>query len=516
MQMNQIYFPLVIRICSNVCHKNYCMSKKMQIPKENSGYSIGIIAAPRQTGIRFRSPGKEKGKGHGTFVHERGSYQFTGHTAAYLKQGNEVKIAEGFVPHGITAVVKAVVGGLIFKKSVSVSGHFQNDIALFSDPTCKNFEVQVPKAVADKFASYFAEAKNRVNQYGFEPGKGSPYTTKNCVYAAINIVIDFIYENQNMFTQEEWEKIEPKVQAILEDTSSRSYCLQGLLMANMDAWDKGIRMKLSNEISEYLKQYLKDLEKNKNTNSTEISMVKGMLKILRSNPEVNMDMLEYVNNLATHLEKKGDKTSMGKWLQIQKNNNLDIRMKSTEKSYQELANNVGITEPQVKPQPMVLQLDQMKDNNVPLQQEPIIETSKTNFKEFQNHLHTNKDVLGIHSVISHEEKTLSIQLTDQSKVGKPLNYYVKATPSGGIAFNMKGSLAQEDVKKVIDRACQAAIAQAKPGEEIKINGNSPEKELFIKQRLQHYIKDAIKDNKFDAENAPQIKISKPIQKFRVD
>ncbi|MCR9191420.1 MAG: hypothetical protein NXI01_02020 [Gammaproteobacteria bacterium] len=219
-------------------------------------YSIGIIASPRQNSLAYKTK-DGNASGEGTKITQRGLYQFTGHTAVYARKNCKL-FARGLVPDG--DVVSAVVAGQ------TVQGKWQDDNALFYDPTSIVLDIAVDKATALAFRKYHQDhVETPLKAYTLRPEK---HDQTNCVGSAITVFVNFMAEYSEQIKATDLEKskyINGIVDKLLKMTSEHSMTMQGHLMQTINAINSDRPKDASNErlvaeMKDYLATEIKRLE----------------------------------------------------------------------------------------------------------------------------------------------------------------------------------------------------------------------------------------------------------------
>ncbi|MEA9564525.1 MULTISPECIES: hypothetical protein [unclassified Xanthomonas] len=137
--------------------------------------------------------------------------QFTGHTAVISRVGGQVQLARGLVPN-VTGYPWAFFGE-------GGGGHWQDDIAMLSDPTCISFEIPVTAEDAENFPQWFDVASSQINVYALRSGDG--FNSFNCVLASLTILINYLLDSTNDYS------------SYVSQLTKVEDSLQGHLMQNM-------------------------------------------------------------------------------------------------------------------------------------------------------------------------------------------------------------------------------------------------------------------------------------------
>lgn len=295
----------------------------------NDDCTIGIIASPRQNGFQYSHPHQDRASpGTGANLFNRGKYQFTGHTAVFIKMGNEHKIVRGLVPGSIWDTIRGVLFGS------TVHGKWQNDENLFHDKTSRITEISIPQHVAEKFNDYFENvSKEKLTQYDLSPESG---TQGNCVYSALTILIDFMYEHKHLFNAAQWESLESQLNTIISDTAARGHCMQGHLVSNIEKWGGHFQFEsLLNNIKEFLKTEIQRLE-NKHDKSAKLFVAKKILEdviMLQSKKEIDEESINKIISrtqvFAYHKRIHNEPTSRNGWDKIKVAYNLNVKIAET-------------------------------------------------------------------------------------------------------------------------------------------------------------------------------------------
>lgn len=111
--------------------------------------------------------------------------QFTGHTAVMARVAGRVEFVRGLVPN-VSGYLWAFFGQ-------GGGGHWQNDLAMLSDPTCVSFEVPVPEAEARAFPLWFNNASSAINVYALR--NGNAHSSFNCVLGAVTVMVNYLVES---------------------------------------------------------------------------------------------------------------------------------------------------------------------------------------------------------------------------------------------------------------------------------------------------------------------------------
>lgn len=124
---------------------------------------------------------------------QRGSVQFTGHTALFVRSKGTAAWAKGWVPKpGLETYVQALIlGG-------ECVGEWRDDLDMINDPTCVSVEFPATELLARMLISYFNSVKGHYTHYSFRVG-GAGHC--NCVWAAVEVLKDFATEHGLGFAQ---------------------------------------------------------------------------------------------------------------------------------------------------------------------------------------------------------------------------------------------------------------------------------------------------------------------------
>lgn len=174
---------------------------------------------------------------------------FSGHTAISVVVDGKHVLTEGFTPKSDLDMVLPVasywVEALLPAKvsdwlKGSKEAEWHDDSPMLSHPQVRKFGIEVPQELAVKFLDYFDRVKAASEvRYTLLPGRrstASEMNEKNCVYSAVNVLVDFLYAHQSEFTEEQWNDIEPKLTSMIEDTARCQNTKQGNMNKNIGLW----------------------------------------------------------------------------------------------------------------------------------------------------------------------------------------------------------------------------------------------------------------------------------------
>jgi hypothetical protein len=117
---------------------------------------------------------------------QRGSVQFTGHTALFARVKGTASWSKGWVPKpGVDTYVNALLMGS------ECAGEWRDDLDMINDPTCVSVEFPVAQQLTAMLVSYFQTVSGRYTHYSFHVG-GPGHC--NCVWAAVEVLRDFAAE----------------------------------------------------------------------------------------------------------------------------------------------------------------------------------------------------------------------------------------------------------------------------------------------------------------------------------
>lgn len=306
-------------------------------------YAIGIIASPRQPGYRYKKRGKNEQKaiGYNTKFFQRGTYQFTGHTALYVRQGTNFLLVSGLVPN------KRHLYKAMFSDK-NVEGHWQEDMQLFDDPTSITFEVTATKETAENFLIYFENTiKRTLTSYKLRPGS---FADVNCVHGAIIGFANFIYENIDDFPHQ--KQLAKKLDELLESTSKSPETKQGNLMQTISKLNEGGIKKENVEMLLYdLEMHLKDELSRLVTDDRTIrerqkyQIIKQSIETVKRYKHKDeaglIDLLKKVDMYTSYKKKKADprmpesQRQFGRFKRIY---NINLEKDKSDKSYRQLRN----------------------------------------------------------------------------------------------------------------------------------------------------------------------------------
>lgn len=161
-------------------------------------HTVGIVAISRHQGAWSHTPNRQfeqhpnenfqhwlqqnLGQGASRLARTPLVEQFTGHTAVISRVAGQVQFVRGFVPN-ISGFLWAFFGS-------GGGGHWQNDLAMLSDPTCVSFEIPVTQDQAQNFQNWFNAASGVINVYSLQ--RGNANTTFNCVLAAVTVLVNYL------------------------------------------------------------------------------------------------------------------------------------------------------------------------------------------------------------------------------------------------------------------------------------------------------------------------------------
>ncbi|MBL7479171.1 hypothetical protein [Legionella bononiensis] len=177
---------------------------------------------------------------------------FSGHTAINVVNNGENIITEGFSPNNDLDMVLPVASywlenilhhSIAQKLKGSKEASWQDDSPMLMHPKLDSLSFEMSSDMVHKFLNYFEEVKaDSKKKYTLMPGlrdAANDLTEKNCVFSAINVLSDFLYDHQSEFSADEWGQIEPKLNALIEDTSKNLNTRQGHLNRNIAKWKEG-------------------------------------------------------------------------------------------------------------------------------------------------------------------------------------------------------------------------------------------------------------------------------------
>lgn len=167
-----------------------------------------------------------------------------------------------------------------------------------------------------------------------------PFMPHNCVYSAINVVLDFFYTNQDKFPKEKWEnEIEPTLNMMIEATSNRPHCGQGSLMFNVAAWNQ------PKENIEAIHKYLNVIknELHQKGNKDDVELIDKLLKI--NKPKDLGALIECTKVLTDHLIKEkvvaNPEQLNNQWNTLLEKNKIEVKL-SDHIDYDGLKSGVGL------------------------------------------------------------------------------------------------------------------------------------------------------------------------------
>ena len=177
---------------------------------------------------------------------------FSGHTAINVVHNGENIVTEGFSPNNDLDMVLPVASywlenilhhSIAQKLKGSKEASWQDDSPMLMHPKLDSLSFEMSSDMVNKFLGYFKEVKaDSKKKYTLMPGlrdAANDVTEKNCVFSAINVLSDFLYDHQSEFSADEWSQIEPKLHALIEDTSNNLNTRQGHLNRNIAKWNEG-------------------------------------------------------------------------------------------------------------------------------------------------------------------------------------------------------------------------------------------------------------------------------------
>lgn len=114
---------------------------------------------------------------------QRGSEQFTEHTALFVRLKGTAAWSKGWVPRpGVGTYFQALVMG------GECVGMWRDDLDMINDPTCISVEFPVRRWHCSMLIDYFDSVKDRFTHYSFSVGQQGHC---NCVWAAVEVLRDF-------------------------------------------------------------------------------------------------------------------------------------------------------------------------------------------------------------------------------------------------------------------------------------------------------------------------------------
>jgi hypothetical protein len=114
---------------------------------------------------------------------QRGSVQFTGHTALFVRSKGNAAWSMGWVPKpGPGNYFQALVMGS------ECVGEWRDDLSMINDPTCVSVEFPVSQPLTEGLISFFHFVKDRYTHYSFSVGASGHC---NCVWAAVEVLRDY-------------------------------------------------------------------------------------------------------------------------------------------------------------------------------------------------------------------------------------------------------------------------------------------------------------------------------------
>lgn len=114
---------------------------------------------------------------------QRGSAQFTGHTALFVREKGNATWSKGWVPQpGLDTYFQALVMG------GECAGEWRDDLDMMNDPTCVSVEFPVAPLYTSMLITFFEAVKSRYTHYSFKVGAPGHC---NCVWAAVEVLKNF-------------------------------------------------------------------------------------------------------------------------------------------------------------------------------------------------------------------------------------------------------------------------------------------------------------------------------------
>lgn len=114
---------------------------------------------------------------------ERGTPQFTGHTALFARKAGTADWARGWVPRpGFGNYIDALIMG------GETEGMWRDDLFMITDPTCVSIEFNVAPPIVDQFKAFCEQEGQTYSHYSF--GVGAPGHC-NCVWSAVAVLKRF-------------------------------------------------------------------------------------------------------------------------------------------------------------------------------------------------------------------------------------------------------------------------------------------------------------------------------------
>ena len=140
--------------------------------------------------------------GFDSYRWQRGSPQFTGHTALFVRYKGNANWAKGWVPQpGLTSYYQALWAG------GECPGMWRDDLFMLKDPTCVSIEFKAgPDRLAD-FIRYWKSVEDDYTHYSFQVGAAGHC---NCVWAAVKVLEGFAIARGLPFAQRLAKVQDPK------------------------------------------------------------------------------------------------------------------------------------------------------------------------------------------------------------------------------------------------------------------------------------------------------------------
>ncbi|KTD47769.1 hypothetical protein [Legionella quateirensis] len=259
---------------------------------------------------------------------------FSGHTAINVVYNGENIITEGFSPNNDLDMVLPVASywlenilhhSIAQKLKGSKEASWQDDSPMLMHPKLDSLSFEMSSDMVNKFLEYFKEVKiDSQKKYTLMPGlreTANDLTEKNCVFSAINVLSDFLYDHQSEFSADEWSQIEPKLNALIEDTSKNLNTRQGHLNRNIAKWKEGtitIRKMLAKTENIILENNLTIINPNQmKLNEKFIDFIRGMSVLFDEKKPVSgqaVDMTELFINILDDTEET--KAIKKEWAEI--------------------------------------------------------------------------------------------------------------------------------------------------------------------------------------------------------
>ena len=138
--------------------------------------------------------------GFGSSRFNRGTPQFTGHTALFIRINGAANWARGWVPQPSIGnyLTALVMGG-------EVPGIWRDDLFMIGDPTCVSVEFDSNQIEAAALQNYFTNNGGNYTHYSFAVGAAGHC---NCVWAAVEILRGFAAANGRLALAQRLQKVQ--------------------------------------------------------------------------------------------------------------------------------------------------------------------------------------------------------------------------------------------------------------------------------------------------------------------